>query len=174
MRTLCALALLSLVAALGCRDGSPPAASTAPAAAPIPASLAIAVDDPAATKWSAAPRAQLGLARHLFARLVTPVLPRPVAWVTVQLVSPTGAVYQRRHVPFADGPNAPRTAMHEGVSDPIDVQPAHAVPGGWTLELGLPIGGTNLERRPQRGTWRIHASLDDRPDIALETPIELY
>jgi hypothetical protein len=177
-----ALALLSLVAAVGCRGGAPPAPSEAPvpptasarSTAPVAASLSIAVDDQAEPNWTTAPRVQLGRARHLFARLVTPVLPAPVAWVTVQLISPTGAVYQRRYVPFAEGPSAPRTAPHDGVSDPIDVQPARPVPGGWALELGLPVGGTNLERRPQLGTWRMRASLDGRPEVALETPIELY
>lgn len=157
-----ALVMFLLLAA--CRnDGA------APAAAP---SMTLAVDDVAMLDGAGQSRLPLASARHLLARIVTPALPDPVTWITIDLIAPDGAVHARRHVPYSADASVKQVASPDGVPRPIDVQPARAVPGGWALEVAFPVGGTNLQRRPQPGTWRIRAVVDARPDLSFTSTIE--
>jgi len=160
------LLLSSLIAIAGCR------AEPEGIAPPGHAGMKLVVDDPQLLEGPAHARLHLPTARHLLARIQLPTPLNRVDWITVQLISPDGAVHATRHLPCSLDSTIKEVASPDGVPHPIDVLPAQAVPGGWTVDVAFPVGGTHLQRRPRPGLWRVRAWLDARPDLPAESTIE--
>jgi hypothetical protein len=183
MRPVHAFALLGLVMApLGaCQTGvtgmpGPSVGATSePLGAPprSPRALRMAADDPRLLEAAGQDRIALPTTRYLLARLLVPNLSPGVHWAHYELYTPTGALYQERHVPYALGRAPATVASPDGVPHPIDVEHAQSGPDGVALDLSILVGGTNLQRRPQPGLWRLHAALDRAPATAADATFEL-
>jgi hypothetical protein len=57
----------------------------------------------------------------------------------------------------------------------INVVRAQATPDGdgYTLDFPILVGGSNLQRRPQPGTWTVAVGLDDQPETAARATVIL-
>jgi hypothetical protein len=160
---------IALCCVTGCDRSDAP---NSPAPAPIAnAALRVAADRPPLTDEPPG-SISLSTTHFLFARLeLPPSLPAPVAWVTVQLTAPSGAVHLERNVPIAIDPSVTEAESHHGVGHAIHVTRAEKVPGGYAIEVPILVGGSNLQRRPQPGDWTLTATLEGHPEIAAKTVI---
>lgn len=167
---LCALAALL---AAGCADpGAPPGGSGAPSPAPAFASLRAAADQPELLAGPGQASVSLATTHFLFVRFEVPgELPAPVAWVTLRLYTPTGALYLERHVPFSTALELTRTSPRHGEPHEVNVVRAQPTAAGHALDLPILVGGSNLQRRPQPGVWTISAALDDHPEVAARSTL---
>jgi hypothetical protein len=129
----------------------------------------VAADDPRRLDEPAKQTISLLSTNTLLFRLVVDDLPSPVAWVTLRLYTPAGALHQQLHLPFSSDTAMTQVPSPEGMPHPIGVQHAVKGPDGFTLSMSIPVGGTHLQRRPQPGLWLAVATLDQRPEVLATT-----
>jgi hypothetical protein len=165
--------LLTLLSA-GCRQAhEPPSPAQAAAHLSAGASMVVAADQqlldgPGQRSLS------VQTTHFMFVRVQIPGdLPAPITWVTLRLSAPSGALYLERHVPFAVDPKITQAESRHGVAHPINVSPAVARSGGYALDMPILVAGSNLQRRPQPGTWTVAAIVDDRPELTAQASVEL-
>jgi hypothetical protein len=178
MRRLATLALLVAACQAGPAAPDPTRAlapeALGPGGRPVAgATLRVAADDPRLLDGPGQARVPLATTRTLLGRLIVPQLAPGVHWAHFELYTPTGALYQERHLPYALG-RAPRTVPSpDGVPHPIDVERAEVTAEGVALDLSIVVGGSNLQRRPQPGVWRLHGGLDRTAGTADDASFEL-
>jgi hypothetical protein len=143
-----------------------PGVSVAPGGTAATASLQVAADDPRQLEAAMPAHIPLASVNTLLFRFLVPEMPDAVGWVTVSLYTPSGAVRQQLHLPFSPDPNVTEVAAPGGgVPHPIQVLRALPAPGGFSVTMSIPVGGTYLQKRPQPGSWKAVATLDRHPEI---------
>jgi hypothetical protein len=83
-----------------------------------------------------------------------------VAVMRIKTIMPNGLPYGTYVTAYSlDQPNHMQVNV-PGFSVPIDVRPASQNGGAVTMTYGIPISGTDYQRHPYPGTWRVHVSID--------------
>jgi hypothetical protein len=138
--------------------------------APLTPELKVVADDPGLLDGVSATRLSLMTVRDLVMRLQLPQLPADPTVVELKLLNPMGVQVQSRK--FAFSANAATTQMPMAeMPHPMAVAPVRNIPGGVALDFSIPVGGTNLQRRPMPGLWHLVA---DAPGVHLDQIIELW
>lgn len=165
---------LTLALAAGC-EMRPPAQQVGVEApsGPLRPAVKAAADDPARLDGAGQTKFILSQLRFLQLRLQVPQMVSGVKWMTVQIYTPQGSLYGTRHVPFSTDESVKEVESVDGVPHPIEVMHPKAIPGGYGLDAQLLVGGTNMVRRPNPGTWKITMEVDGEPATRAETSLEL-
>jgi hypothetical protein len=92
-----------------------------------------------------------------------------VASLTISLINPAGGrIYQRTEM-FGVDPTL-KTVEWSMMQRKNELRQPRAIPGGQSLELCIPIGGSVLERYPQRqGAWGVEATIEGVPGTLTTT-----
>jgi hypothetical protein len=103
--------------------------------------------------------------RDLVLRVELPQIPIPqLTWVEVKFYTPLGQLFRDTKQAFTTDPTVTQTATAD-VPHPVHVDQAKQIEGGVGLDLSIPVGGTNLQRHPQGGLYRIVVSVEGGPSI---------
>jgi hypothetical protein len=97
--------------------------------------------------------------RDLWVRVKVRTMPDP-ATLRVAFTNPMGTVLYETTMIFSPDP-AMVEMMMPGVDHAISVHPASPVPGGYYLDLPIPVAGGTLARFPMigHGTWMVEAQI---------------
>jgi hypothetical protein len=157
------LSLLAALALIGCSGAGPtPEPQPQPQPQPQPLQPAIAL--------SAAPSGfDVGLVgtsfdfmnlRDLWVRITVPGMPR-VAHVHLTLTNPLGARFYETNLMYSADPTMQSMPM-PSVDHPVTVFAASTLPGGFAIDVPVPVAGTVLTRYPMvnSGTWTAEADVD--------------
>jgi hypothetical protein len=120
-------------------------------------------------------RFSLARTRNLQFRLQLPArtIDNGVTWATMKLYTPNGALYHTRHIPYSTNRGLGEVPSPHGVSHPIRVVPVEQIPGGLGLDVGFLVAGTNINRYPLPGMWKVVIEVDGKPELRAEQTFEL-
>ena len=152
--------------------GNTPDQPGANTVAAVTASLRVNADDPALLDGPGASRLPLMMVRDLVFRVTLPQMPSSDAtWVQMQVMNPRGVRVQERRYVFTSDPQMHEVTVPGEVPRPMMAVPAHPIAGGWALDFSIPVGGTNMVRRPMPGLWTF---VVDVQGAHLEQMVELW
>jgi hypothetical protein len=137
------------------------------------ATLKVAIDDPANLDGPTVSSIDVMTVRDLLMRLSVPTLPASdPTFLTFKLQNPSMVQVQDRRFAFATDA---QVTMAVDPSDPTHTLPVSTATmkgGTWALDFSIPVGGTNLQKKPMPGTWLITVDVDGHPEYHVSYPIE--
>jgi hypothetical protein len=106
-------------------------------------------------------RFNFAFVRDLWVRVTVPRVLR-VSVLELSFRAPDGQIFYQDRFPFTIDDRV-RMAMVPGAASPTPAHPAHPIPGGYALDRPVAIAGSVFEKYPQRGLWRIEATVEGYP-----------
>jgi hypothetical protein len=144
--------LLLLLLLAGCKSGD---GSLAPPPRQVQPGIQVS-DDP--HDFSRGNQFSLLSTMSVYVRVQVPAMPE-TTMLTVEFIDPDGLLFHEEHVPYTRL-DTPTMVMGPLMHQPMQAWPAEKIDGGWALERGIPIRGTNFTRLGHEGDWEVRVRMD--------------